>query len=330
MIDFSMRTATIRGNPGARFLRNIQLPVADGRPHSITCFCHFAGTDSIQIDGDTHSRIGDPVSYSSPVTFYLQPDEVVDTVYGLIRGSGFADIIPCPSPFALVSLRSCFKCLMAYSNLYLQMRTTMGRYLYFAPFLLGPSDSFMSAVMQYGSESTHRATGLFFDALNSYISINFYDDLSPSMGVIQELRPEDATPPTDTAPSLSFPATLPWVDDIPVFNPSGTILNRATLEGAQEIVQQKEGNRVRGLRARFPDDRLIVLGGWDPSNGPDAFTTIFSTASGVRLRCITFVMSHLEGGDSEEKQVVKEIVVNGGYDMDQANVFNWERLDQVW
>jgi hypothetical protein len=113
MIDFSRRKAAIRGNPGARFLRNIQLPVADGRPHSITRFCHIAGTDRIQVDEDTNSWIGYRLPYSSPVTFYLQPDEVVDTVYGLIRASGCMDNIPCPSPFALVCPLN-LRCLIAY------------------------------------------------------------------------------------------------------------------------------------------------------------------------------------------------------------------------
>ncbi|KAG9250974.1 uncharacterized protein F5Z01DRAFT_753116 [Emericellopsis atlantica] len=308
LIDFSMRTAAIRGNPGARFLRNITLPVADGKPHSITCFCHFAGTDSIQIDGDTNSRIGDPLSYSSPVTFYLQPDEVVDSVYGLMRGSGFADF-PCPTPFAL-------------------MRTTLGRYLCFSPYFLGPSDEFPSAVLLYGNESTHRATGLFFDALNSYISVPFYDDISPSMGVIQEPRSRDMTSPPETPISLCHSLPHIWKDEVSTVNPSGAIFSKAALAGVQEIVQQKEGDRVRGLRARFQDDTIRVLGAWDPSKSPDAFNTIFSADSDVKLESITFVMGQNQGRYSYMHQVVREIVVNRGCEMDQANVFTWERLDE--
>jgi hypothetical protein len=113
------------------------------------------------------------------------------------------------------------------------MRTTLGRYLYFAPFLRGPSDEFLSALMPYGNETTHRATGLFFDALNSHISVNFYDDLSPSLGVMQEPRSAGATPPKDTALSLFFPRPLSSVDGTPVFKPSRTILSKATLAGAR-------------------------------------------------------------------------------------------------
>lgn len=42
-------------------------------------------------------------------------------------------------------------------------------------------------------------------------------------------------------------------------------------------------------------------------------------------------MNHLQGReDSEKSQIVEEIVVNGDHDMEQANIFKWDRLDEVW
>jgi hypothetical protein len=95
-------------------------------------------------------------------------------------------------------------------------------------------------------------------------------------------------------------------------------------------VQQKEGGRVRGLRARFWDDSIQVLGCWDPSKGPDAFTTIYSADTDVKLESVAFVMCHLKSIYPQPNQIVKEIVVNGDYNMDQANIFIWERLAEVW
>lgn len=51
----------------------------------------------------------------------------------------------------------------------------------------------------------------------------------------------------------------------------------------------------------------------------------------MKLESITFVMNHLQGReDSEKSQIVEEIVVNGDHDMEQANIFKWDRLDEVW
>lgn len=105
MIDFDGRAADVRGNPNTRLVRNISLPVDDGRSHAITLFCSQYGTDCIQIDGDVGSQIGSILPRSSPVTFYTQPGEVVDAVYAVKRELRAIENFACfhtPAPLVLV------------------------------------------------------------------------------------------------------------------------------------------------------------------------------------------------------------------------------------
>lgn len=101
------------------------------------------------------------------------------------------------------------------------------------------------------------------------------------------------------------------------------------MAGAHEIVQQRDGDRVRGLFARFKDDTIRVLGGWDPSKiRDDASATIFLADTDARLESITFVMSHLPHPNSEKEPFVQDIIINCGGEIDQP-CFKWERLHEV-
>lgn len=206
------------------------------------------------------------------------------------------------------------------------MQTTFGRWLYFGPFIVNPDFRANQVVLRYGSEATHRPTGLFFDALKESISLPLDEVGNSSMGVIQSPRPADAIRPRHTEPRLYYPHTLPRIDGLLACDPHRMFVSKVALQGALEIKLQRAGNRVRSLLVSLGDGVMQVLGAWDPSRPRDASPTIFTADQDPKLSSITFVMSHLHYR-TERETFVKDVIING--DETDEPCFRWERLYEV-
>lgn len=90
----------IRGDPNSCYAHSLPFPSADGKEHALTVFSNASGMSCIQVDGDGSSRLGMPYKLSTPVTFYLRANEIVDSVFVIARRSNVP--LFCQTPYLLV------------------------------------------------------------------------------------------------------------------------------------------------------------------------------------------------------------------------------------
>jgi hypothetical protein len=199
------------------------------------------------------------------------------------------------------------------------MQTFLGRCLYYGPYITPVTHFTRGHISAFGNEATHRVKGLFTDRLASY------EFREPSVGAVQEPRERPRVRPL---PPLKTPAPLDVdIQKLPGFYWQGTFVGKAVLCGAQELTQQRVGDRVRGLLARFPEGRPVqIIGAWDPSQR-DTMSTIFAAGGegAGSLSSLTFVFSD---GPARQRSL-RQVLVNSADVLPEASSFKWDRLGEV-
>lgn len=182
-------------------------------------------------------------------------------------------------------------------------------------------------VSGYGHESTHDATGIFFDPLTATPSaIN-------TVGAVLEPSPPRigplVTPYQQPGMFLLgvFLSTLGRLDAV-IDHRDGlwnALCNRASLAGARMVKVQKVGVRCVGLLAEFQGWKVpVTIGQWDASDFRTIYT-IHDTERDGMLESITFSFSPT---DIRERYVT-DIIANSDADRAQRPYFRCDDLSKV-
>jgi hypothetical protein len=162
-----------------------------------------------------------------------------------------------------------------------QVRTTIGRCLYYGPYVLPKIALTQAHFSTFGYETSHHVSGIFFDAMTS--SPGWVE----TIGVTLEPNPQGAK---NNPTTLSIPA-LKTLEPRYILSasPYGAFLSKSAFAGARTLRAQKHGSRYTGLLATFEDETVLTLGQWDPSQ-LDTISLLYSKQQGP-LNIIVFILS---------------------------------------
>ncbi|CAH0053966.1 unnamed protein product [Clonostachys solani] len=258
LIDAKIARTGMRGNPFHRLVHTLPLDLQHGHANSLTVFCDFYTVRGIQLNGQAANMLGSTTTRSCPVTFYLQPGEIISFIHLIYRGE--RDKPPSAGP-------------------YMVAMTSKGRTLLYAP-----------SSMVYVRE---RRLSKFTDVSPGFVSSIFIDRSDAgkvgeySIGVT--LQPQE--PSGDKA--IQRVANCPVFDHIDPQSfmkqqASYVFLSKANLLQLKLLQLQKLGDRCRGLLIHRLDDSIDILGQWDPALA-STISTLYHTENGAALESITFV-----------------------------------------
>lgn len=128
---------------------------------------------------------------------------------------------------------------------HLQIQTSLGRCLYYGPFLVPDWSLAEPLLSPFGHEATHRATGLFVKPMTRK-ALHL-----KSLGVVQERRKQSRSspPPVLSVPVLTHLETGSFCE----YYNQGAFATKAAFLDAREIRLQTVGSRCGGLLAVFQD-----------------------------------------------------------------------------
>jgi hypothetical protein len=202
---------------------------------------------------------------------------------------------------------------------HLQIQTSLGRCLYYGPFLVPDWSLAEPLLSPFGHEASHRASGLFVKPMTRKA---FH---LRSIGLVQEMRRQPRTSPP--AAALSVPAlTNLETGSFCEYYDKGAFATKAAFLDAREIRLQTVDSQCGGLLAVFQDGTKQTLGRWDPAQ-PETISTIYQAAEDSTfspLRSITFMFSD---GPVRER-FVQAVLVNETHDQ-TAPHFKWDTLSRV-
>lgn len=310
----------VRGSLRSFHSEYTPLPLSDGKEHTLTLFCDVSGISYVQVDADRQARLGEPARRSVPITFYLRPNEVIDSLAVVTRGDddGWQD----QGPFLLVS----FSCIV-YSHfvaspsahaplISLQARTSLSRLLYCGHYIYPGLKMTDGALSTFGHEATHRPAGIFLNPLNRGLRHQ------ASIGVVHEPRQR----PQPRADPMSVP-TPNQVEDATFLSDywKRIFLSKGAFQDAQELRVQRNDRGCAGLLAEFHDGTKQILGRWDPAN-VETIDTLWRAEDGhAPLQSITFEFSN---GDWIKERYIRNITANDKNETTDRH-FKWDRLDEV-
>jgi hypothetical protein len=162
-----------------------------------------------------------------------------------------------------------------------QVRTTIGRCLYYGPYVLPKIALTQAHFSTFGYETSHHVSGIFFDAMTS--SPGWVE----TIGVTLEPNPQGAknNPTTLSIPALKTLEPRYFLSA----SPYGAFLSKSAFAGARTLRAQKHGSRYTSLLATFEDETVLTLGQWDPSQ-LDTISLLYSKQQGP-LNIIVFILS---------------------------------------